>query len=157
MVRQGGYIVIPRIGRLSVMGLGKIEAEDAIRRALQNGQLTAATVLVERNAGSYSAGTVGPDGSPRVMIYLTGKVSQPGQHYVPVPNGHTLGIFEALLITGGLGKFAKEDSVELLRSDKDGRRHRRLINISKIRDGKADDVPVGEGDIINVPERVFGF
>ena len=159
-VRPGGYILIPRIGRISVQGMDRSQAEDAIRNALLHGQLTTATVTVERVAGTGLAGGgyagPTPEGGTRIMIYLTGRVSQPGPHFVPV-KGKTLGLFEALLITNSLGKFAEMNKVEILRQDETGRRHKFTVDVAKIRDGKMDDVPLGEGDIVNVPERVFGF
>lgn len=161
VVRQGGYILIPKVGRITVQGLTKADAEQAIRRTLQNGQLTVATVMVERNPGlpagnSFAASGPVPEGGSRIMVYLTGKVAQPGPHFVPV-KGRSLGLFEALLITNSIGKFANMDKVEILRMDESGRRRHFTVDVSKIRDGKADDVPLGEGDIINVPEKTFGF
>ena len=38
-----------------------------------------------------------------------------------------------------------------------GRRQPMVVDVRQIRDGMAPDVPVGDGDIIQVPEKVFGF
>jgi len=158
-VRGGGYIVIPRVGRIPVAGLDRDEAEARIKEYLQRGQLTKATVLVERISArrGLESRIGGPPGVPKVMIFITGSVPRSGVHYVPVPEGHQLGVEEALLLTGGLGRFAKNSHVELFRMDATGKRHKAKVDLRPIRDGKAEDVPVGEGDIINVPERVFGF
>jgi len=158
-VRGGGYIVIPRVGRIPVVGLDRDSAEKQIEKYLERGQLTQATVLVERISArrGLESRVGGPPGVPKVMLYITGSVPKSGVHYVPVPQGHQLGVEEALLLTGGLGRFAKNSHVELLRMDASGKRHMAKIDLRPIRAGKVEDVPVGEGDIINVPERVFGF
>jgi hypothetical protein len=141
-VRGGGYIVIPRVGRIPIVGLDRDGAEKRIQEYLQRGQLTKATVLVERVSArrGIESRVGGPPGVPKVMLYITGSVPKSGVHYVPVPQGHQLGVEEALL-----------------RMDAYGKRHMAKIDLRPIRAGKAEDVPVGEGDIINVPERVFGF
>ncbi|MDI1310843.1 polysaccharide biosynthesis/export family protein [Prosthecobacter sp.] len=158
-VREGGYIVIPRAGRISVSGLSRAEAEARVKEALQGTQLTKATVLVERMSKSAQfASTPGAASTvPKIMVYITGAVKQPGTHFVPSSDGHSLGIYETLLITGGLGRLAQDQRVEVMRVNASGRRQRAIIDIRKVALGLADDPPVGEGDIIHVPEKVFGF
>jgi protein involved in polysaccharide export with SLBB domain len=158
-VREGGYIVIPRAGRINVAGLSRNEAELKVKQVLQQTQLTEATVLVERTskgAALAAATGISPTAS-KVMIYVTGAVYKPGTHYVPLPEGKNLGVYEALLITGGLARLAQDQRVEIIRSDSTGKRHRALVDVRQIRLGLAQDPPVGEGDIIHVPEKVFGF
>lgn len=158
-VREGGYIVIPRAGRIEVAGLDRTQAEARVKEVLQRTQLTEATILVERDAKStpLEAGTSPLSALPKVMVYLTGAVSRSGVHHIPVPPGRSLGAYEALLIAGGMNKFAREDRVEIFRTDSEGRRRRAVIDLRAVRLGQADDPPLGEGDIIHVPERVFGF
>jgi protein involved in polysaccharide export with SLBB domain len=158
-VREGGYIVIPRAGRISVVGLDRDGAETAIRNYLQRTQLTEATVLVERTPSrvATAAAVGGPPGVPKIMVYITGNVPRSGVHYVPVPAGHTMGVYETLLITGGMSRFAKDQQVEIHRLDGSGTRQRAVVDLRPIRDGKKPDTPVGDGDIIHVPEKVFGF
>ena len=158
-VREGGYIVIPRAGRIQVAGLDRTQAEARVKEVLQRTQLTEATILVERDAKNEALehGTAPLSALPKVMVYLTGAVSRSGVHHIPVPPGRALGAYEALLIAGGMNKFAREDRVEIFRTDRDGRRRRAVIDLRAVRLGQADDPPLGEGDIIHVPERVFGF
>jgi len=158
-VREGGYIVIPRAGRISVSGLTRGEAESRVKEALQGTQLTKATVLVERMSKSAQLSSIPGAASaiPKVMVYVTGAVKQPGTHFVPMADGRTLGIYETLLITGGLSRLAQDQRVEVMRMDASGKRHRATIDLRKVSQGQADDPPVGEGDIIHVPEKVFGF
>lgn len=158
-VREGGYIVIPRAGRISVAGLTRAEAEARIKETLQGTQLTKASVLVERMSKSAQLSSVSGAASsvPKIMVYVTGAVKQPGTHFVPMAEGRSLGIYETLLITGGLSRLSQDQRVEVMRMDDSGRRQRAIIDLRKVSQGLADDPPVGEGDIIHVPEKVFGF
>ncbi len=158
-VRDGGYIVIPRVGRIQVTGLTRSEAEKLVKESLKKTQLTEATVLVERTSkNALLSGSPGSSISvPKLMIYVTGAVLHPGTHYVPLTEGRSLGMYEAILITGGLARLAQDQKVELMRVDSSGRRHRAVFDLRKVRDGAASDPPVGAGDIIHVPEKVFGF
>lgn len=155
VVRPGGYILIPKIGRLKVEGLDREGAEQLLTQTLQKNQLTKAKVLVEHVSGNYDR--PGPPGVPKVMVFITGQVARSGAHYLPISDGKSVGIYEALLISGGLSKFAQLGKVEVFRSDSTGRRTRTMIDLRPIRDGLADDPPVADGDIINVSEKVFGF
>lgn len=158
-VREGGYIVIPRAGRIQVAGLDRGQAEAKVKEVLQKTQLTEATVLVERTAlnGGLAQGATPIAAMPKVMVFLTGAVPRSGAHHIPLPKGRPVGLYEALLITGGMNKFAREDRVEIFRTDGAGRRRRAVVDLRPIRLGQADDPPVGEGDVIHVPEKVFGF
>lgn len=163
-VREGGYILIPRVGRIPVAGLNRTAAEGKIKEALQKSQLAEATVLIERNSrrqpgagDSASGGSALPAGTTKIMIYVTGSVQRAGPHSVPLPKGRALGAYEAILSCGGMGRLAQDQRVEILRADSTGRRHRAVVDLSLVRQGLAEDPPVGEGDIIHVPEKVFGF
>jgi protein involved in polysaccharide export with SLBB domain len=159
-VRDGGYILIPKVGRIQVVNLSRAAAESKIKETLQQGQLKQATVFVERQSRQATATSpiTGLAATPRMMVYLTGGVSRPGQHFVPLrPDGSTPGVYETLLVTGGLAKFANEGRVKIMRLDPSGIRRSITVDVRKIKDGELSDVPVGDGDIINVEEKVFGF
>lgn len=151
-VRPGGYILIPRAGRIPVVGLDRVQAELKVKQFLQQTQLTQASVLIEHlgRAGSQPV-------TNKVMIHLTGAVNRPGTHYIPLPDGKNVRAYEALLISGGLAKFAKTQSVEIIRADATGKLHRAMIDVRRISQGLAQDPMVGAGDIIHVPEKIFGF
>lgn len=161
LVREGGYIVVPRAGRVSVLGLTREQAEPKVKEFLQKSQLKEASVIVERTPGAASNSGVVTDASgqviPRVLVYITGSVPRTGGHSIPVPNGKTVGVYEALLISGGVGKFALVDKVEVFRFNASGKRKKAVIDLRPIIKGEADDPPISEGDIINVPAKVFGF
>lgn len=155
LVREGGYILIPKIGRIAVQGIDRTAAETLIREVFEKKQLKHARITVERNPGPKTRETQA--GAPQMTIYLTGSVPNPGVHNVPVLAGRRLGVYEVLLVTGGSGRFGNVSRVELLRVDASGRRQRTVIDLRPIRDGKVDDVAVADGDIIHVPEKVIGF
>lgn len=163
-VRDGGYILIPRVGRINVAGMNRAAAEAKIKESLQKSQLAEATVLIERNSRVLQASgdtrnlnSALPVGTTKIMLYVTGSVHRSGPHSVPLPKGRALGAYEAILICGGFGRLAQDQRVEILRADSSGRRHRAVVDLSRVKLGLAEDPPVGEGDIIHVPEKVFGF
>ncbi|MFO1438440.1 MAG: polysaccharide biosynthesis/export family protein [Verrucomicrobiaceae bacterium] len=157
-VREGGYVLVPKIGRVVVLNLTRDAAEKRIRETLQSQQLKQATVFVEHRPNpAKSVGQLAP-GVPRISVFLTGAVSRPGQHAVPLAaDGHVPGVFETLLMAGGMAKFGDESKVKIMRLAEGGRRQPMVVDVRQIRDGIAPDVPVGDGDIIQVPEKVFGF
>lgn len=155
-VREGGYILIPRMGRVQLSGLTRDEAENHLTQTLQKNQLTKARVLVEHVKIAGRGALTSPD-VPKIMVYLTGSVAKPGMHMLPFIKGRPMGLYEALLITGGASRFGNLGRVEVLRPDSSGRRVRTIVDLRPIREGKADDPPLSEGDIVNVRERVFGF
>jgi hypothetical protein len=76
VVRRGGYIIMPGIGRVPVAGKTVIQAERDISQALKQTQLKRATVTVERFQGVNDESTV---------IYLAGEFRNPRPCYsVPV-------------------------------------------------------------------------
>lgn len=159
-VREGGYIVIPRAGRVNVSGLTRDEAEPRLKEFLQKTQLKEATVIVERTPGPGAASgltTANGQTIPRVLVYITGSVPRTGAHTIPVPPGKSVGVYEALLISGGMSKFANIVRVEVFRFDGSGKRKRATVDLRPIMKGEADDPAIAEGDIINVPDKVFGF
>lgn len=154
-VRERGDIIIPDIGRINVKGLDVQSAERRVESYLEKGQIKDATVILDRVRATGSGPSVA--GSRRMLVYMTGNVQKPGQHMLTVPEGRPLGVYEAILISGGLGKFADEQKVHVLRMDSKRVRHRVPVNIKLIRQGSSPDPAIGQGDVIVVPEKVFGF
>lgn len=154
-VREGGDIIIPDIGRIPLKGLSVASAERRVESYLEKGQIKDATVILDRVRSVAPASSVA--GSRQMLVYMTGAVSKPGQHVLAVPEGRSLGIYEAILISGGLAQFADEQKVHVLRMDSKRIRHRIPVNIRMIRQGGAPDPVIGQGDVVVVPEKVFGF
>lgn len=162
-VREGGDIIIPRVGRIAVAGSSLSTAKNSITQALEEGQLQKATIIVDRVGRAPEASEEGSEGSTpqapgagRILVYITGKVTRPGQHVLTLPDGRPLGVYEALLIAGGMTRFADEQKVHVLRTGDDGKKHRIPVNVRQIENGETKDIIVGHGDIIVVPEKVFG-
>lgn len=154
-VRPGGYVLIPKIGRIAVDGLSRDNAENLIARTLEKGQLKNAKVIVEHISRGFDR--PGAPGVLKVLVFITGSVARSGAHYIPLTNGRLPGVYETLLISGGVSRFAQIGKVEVYRTSASGKRERGVVDLRAIRDGKAEDPPVNEGDIINVAEKVFGF
>lgn len=160
-VRPEGYILIPKLGRIQVEGYDRAGAEKAFKRVLEGGQLKTATVLIERGASSASGATGGGGTdirhAPKIRVYLSGQVNRNGLHTVPMPEGRLPGLYEVLLSAGGLRDFANTKKVVIKRRDDAGRMIQSEVNLERIQNGVDPDVSVGDGDIIEVPQRVFGF
>lgn len=154
-VRERGDIIIPDIGRIQLAGMSVESAERRVESHLEKGQIKDATVILDRLSITAPGQPVA--GARRMLVYMTGEVLKPGQHMLTVPDGRPLGVYEAILISGGLGRFADEQKVYVLRMDSKRVRHKIPVNIRLIRQGSATDPLIGQGDVIVVPEKVFGF
>jgi protein involved in polysaccharide export with SLBB domain len=152
-VREGGHIMVNRIGRVQVSGLTLTEAEEKIRKSLQSTQLTKASVLIDRLGRA-------PRMDPRVegdkvIIYLAGAVNRPGQHVLTLPPGQAdnMGLYEAILITGGFGDFADLKKAYISRPCGANMRQKIPVNFKAIIDGTSPDPTIGNGDVITIPTR----
>lgn len=156
-VREGGDIIIPSVGRIDLQGTDMVQASKRVEHALENSQLHEANVIVDRVGRPTTSGKCEKKPSPLLKIYMTGKVSRPGQHSIPLPEKGWLGVHETILLTGGLNKFAHREKVHIIRTDCDGVRHCIPVNIKAIESCCCDDIRIGDGDIVVVPEKIFGF
>lgn len=154
-VRERGDIIIPAIGRIQLGGKSIKAAEQIVKTRLEGAQLKEASVILDRirNTGP------GPNvvGARKMLVYMTGAVQKPGQHMLTIPKDRALGVYEAILISGGMQRFADEQKVHVLRMNDKRVRQRIPVNIKLIRQGEEPDPLIGEGDVIVVPEKVFGF
>jgi protein involved in polysaccharide export with SLBB domain len=163
-VREQGDIIIPSVGRIQVAGLSVGSAGARVKTELEARHLKKATVILDRvgraESPRESAAVVqspAAPAAPKLTIYLDGKVKRPGQHKIDLPKTGRLGVYEAILIAGGLSNFADPARVHLLRNDAQGRKRRIPVNITNIEKGLEADPAIGDGDIVVVPEKVFGF
>jgi len=154
-VRERGDIIIPDIGRIPVAGLDVPSAERRVESYIEKGQIKDATVILDRTSNQEKTSSV--PGARQMLVYMTGVVAKPGQHMLSIPQGRPLGVYEAILISGGLGRFADEQKVYVTRMDSKGMRHRIPVNIKLIRQGSIPDPAIGYGDVVVVSEKVFGF
>ncbi len=141
-VRRGGYIIMPRVGRISVAGKDASGAEKAIKEALQVNQIKDSTVMVERpQAGSGSDGAV---------IYLAGEFVHPGPWKIPQGVGPTA--VTTVLRSGGTTPAADLTKVRILRLVS-GQPLVEEVNVQAILDGVGlpSDLTLNPGDIVMVP------
>lgn len=163
-VREQGDIIIPSVGRIQVAGLSIGSAGSRVQTELESRHLKKATVILDRVGRAQVPGEVAaaaqasaPPAAPKMTIYLNGKVNRPGQHQIELPKTGHLGVYEAVLIAGGLSNFADPARVHLLRNDAEGKKRKIPVNILNIEKGLEKDPSIGDGDIVVVPEKVFGF
>jgi protein involved in polysaccharide export with SLBB domain len=158
-VREQGDIHLRSVGKIRVSGLGVAQAESLVRSKLEATQLRKATVTLDR-VGRAPEEAPEISGAPQagvIRIFMTGHVNRPGQHRLPLPDAGTLGVYEAILIAGGFSSFPDLPKVHLLRRDAQGKRHKIPVNIQQIQTGQIADPPIGDGDVVVVPEKIFGF
>jgi protein involved in polysaccharide export with SLBB domain len=141
-VRRGGYIIMPRIGRIAVAGKDLQNAEQAIKEKLQESQIKQATVMVERSQGTDAVN--GP------VIYLAGEFTQPGSW--KIPQGVVPTTVTTILRSGGVTTSADLTRVRVLRLVS-GQGLVEEVNVQSILDGigLASDLTLNSGDIIMIP------
>ena len=153
LVREGGDIIVPRLGRIQMAGISVKAAEARIVSSLKRGHIADPTVFVDRLLDERANRVI----QETVRVFVTGKVNSAGMHRIPIEPGQVLGAYEALLISGGMSKFGDDRTSHILRSGEGGRRVKIPLDIRGINQGTAADPPVVEGDIIVVPEKVWGI
>ncbi len=142
-IREGGYIIMPRIGRVQIAGKDLPDSEKSIKEALEASQLRQATVMVERTVESYSPGQAN-------VVYLAGEFKQTGP--LLVPSGYSPTITTIFIRSGGAKDSGDLTRVKLLRLT-EGKSLVEEVNVQAILDGAGltPDVSVQPGDIVVVP------
>lgn len=155
-VRAEGHIIFPGMGRIQMMGYTPAQAEARLKQLLESQKLRVATVILDRTS---MAGSGSPTATTQQMlVYITGKVARPGQHNLTVEIGKTMGVYEAILISGGFARFSNESKAYILRQMSPAQPKQKIpVDLKAVADGRASDVPIRPGDIVHVPEKVFGF
>ncbi len=142
-VRPGGYVILPRVGRVQVADLNLEEAEEALVQALEKAQqLIDATVLIERPSAGYS--------DESSIVFLAGAFDRQGPKRVAA--GVTQSLIGLLLgeATDPLADFSK---VRVLRRE-EGDSKVLSINVQAIFDGtlpRSEDILIVPGDIVVLP------
>ena len=154
LIREKGDIILPKSGRIFIKGLTVEAAQARIQAALQSDQLKSATVILDRTRHGEIRSF---NEAPKLLVFITGKVNQPGQHMIAIRNNDAVYAYEAVLIAGGVNPFGDEKKSYILRRGTGGARQKIPLDLRAIRQGGANDVPLVEGDMIFVPERRFGL
>ncbi len=139
-VSQDGTISVPHLGSVQASGLSLEE----LRQEL----------YVPYNRDFY----VDPHIDLSVLGYsdrsvtVIGKVNRQGQ--IPFPSEEGLSLLEAIALAGGWSndRLANKRNVTITRMEEDGSKSTIEVDARKI---STDDFPLQEGDLINVPERLW--
>lgn len=93
----------------------------------------------------------------RGQVYLLGAVAKPGA--VPLSMDENMTVSKIILQSGGFDKFANDSKVRVMRLAPDGSRQSLIVDVGRILKVGTfeEDVPVKNGDVIVVPEKVLGF
>jgi polysaccharide biosynthesis/export protein len=135
--KAGNYSVIP-------IDLPRLFGEADMR---QNVPILAGDIIFAPSAEQASRG----------RVYMLGAVARQGVVNLSLGEDDTLA--KVLLATGGVGQFGNDSKVKILRSAPDGSKQTLIVDVGKILKSGAfeDDVPLENGDIIIVPERLLSF
>lgn len=156
-VRAEGHIIFPTMGRIQLAGLTPTQAEARLKQLLESQKLRVATVILDRTSLAGSSQNATPT-SQQMLVYITGKVARPGQHNLTVEIGKTMGVYEAILISGGFARFSNEAKAYVLRQSAPGQAKKKiLLDLKAVASGTQPDIAIRSGDIVVVPEKVFGF
>lgn len=138
-------------GRLPLPGAtddptGKFSLADVNLRALFDGTDPEANIVVR----PYDVISI-----PKkqiLFVYLVGDISKTGP--VELIDGPSIPILQAISMSGGLLKTALARDARILRPIMGGPRRADLpVDVKKILDGKANDIPLLPGDILLVPSN----
>ena len=142
-VRQGGYVIMPRIGRVQLAGKDLPSAEQAVKGALEATQLRQATVMLERTKGVFDPGSGD-------VIYLAGEFRTPGP--LRLPQGFSPTVVTTILRSGGITEVGDLEKVKVLRLES-GNALVEDINVAAVLEGTGlqSDLALNAGDIIVVP------
>jgi protein involved in polysaccharide export with SLBB domain len=87
--------------------------------------------------------------TPDSVVYVTGILNRPAA--VPVPRGRQISVLRTIAASGGLVDFLDPEEGTLYRKLPDGRQVRVRLDLVAIRSGKADDIALNAGDILDIP------
>lgn len=132
-----GTISMPLIGAVRIEGLTTDQAAAAITRKLADGYLVKPEVSVSIEARI------------RRTVTVLGQAQRPGVFVLPAHRQLTL--VEAIGMAGGVTRIANAKKISLKR----GADQVTTINLSEITNGKGQDIPLRDGDVITIPESFF--
>lgn len=138
-VRVDGAIDFPLIGDVPVAGKGLPQIGKEITRSLGKDYVVDPQVTV--NVQEYGS----------QWVTVIGEIRTPGRHLLR-PN---MRLIDLLAEGGGLTPFANRKQIEILRSESNNLRHKLVVNLKAIEDGKAADFRLLAGDVVMVPRRTF--
>ena len=135
---QNGSLSIPLIGSVRLQGLTTTAAEQLIESKLKDGYLVRPQVTVRI--------------SQRVVktVAVVGEARQAG--VFTLPGDRPLTLTEVIAMAGGPTDIADKKKITIKRGSTG---KIQVVNLKDILNGKAQDVILGSGDVINIPEGWF--
>lgn len=138
-VAQDGTIDYPLIERITVGGLNPEEVARLVTLKLIDGGFLKnpqVSVLVEEYHSK--------------RIHVLGEVKKPGTFSFE----EDMKLVQAITLAGGFSPLAKETRVSVTRKIED-KEIVFVVDVKKILNNKATNIPLQAGDIVYVPERIF--
>lgn len=135
-VDDTGYITHPLAGRIKLAGQSVAQAEETVRASLEGDYILNpyVTVFVMEHS----------------RFSVLGEVRKPGNYEII----SRLSIVEAISIAGGFAPVANEKKVKILRRD-ESQEKTIFVNVKDVMDGRAQDVYIQAGDVVEVPKSFF--
>jgi polysaccharide export outer membrane protein len=133
VVRPDGVITLPLINDVKAVGLKPEELQNLLMDKLKGYVNEPQVTVIVRAIHSRK-------------VYLVGQVSHQGTF----PLNGDMTALELLAAAGGLGPFAKADSIYILREE-NGKKVRIAFHYKKAVAGKSENVTLQPGDVIVVP------
>ncbi|MEX0323935.1 MAG: polysaccharide biosynthesis/export family protein [Puniceicoccaceae bacterium] len=139
-VGQNGSISVPHLGALEISGKSIEEVREALYEPYNRDYYV--NPHIEITVLAYSERTV----------TVIGKVNRQGM--VPFPSEKGLTLLEAIAAAGGWSndRLADKRKVTITRTEANG--EKTVIEVDA-RELTTKDYPLEEGDLINIPERIF--
>lgn len=132
-VRPDGVITMPLINEVQVVGLTPKELQVVLTEKLKPFVNEPQVTVIVRDIRSRK-------------VFLVGQAGKPGS----VPLSGNMTMMELLASAGGLGPFAKSESIYILRNQ-GGHQSRIPFHYKKVLRGKEADIVLEPGDMIVVP------
>ena len=133
VVRPDGMITLPLINDVKAVGLKTEELQNMLMEKLKNFVNEPQVTVIVRGIRSRK-------------VYLVGEVGRQGTYPI---NGDMTAL-ELVAAAGGLGPFAKADSIYILREE-NGKKIRIPFHYKKTVAGKSENVVLKPGDLVVVP------
>ena len=140
-VNLEGEILVPLIGWTKVEGLTTHDAEEEIRKKLDQNYLVNPAVSLRIKEAKSRA------------VVLLGQLKKPGTYEFPQNGKMTL--LEAVAKAEGFTDIANLTAIKVVRTGPDGKQMTLRVDAEKILSGAEPDISLEEGDLVTVPESLF--
>lgn len=152
VVAPDGYVAFPLAGRFKAGGLTTSGVESALKSGLQKQYSTDLDVTVSYlQSEKREPRQLKEAKDAEYTVYVTGEVAKPGAFVVPKRPPTVL---QAIALSGGLGPFAAERRIRVLRKVNGGERVYpfNYRNFTRGHDMEGN-ITLRNGDVVVVPER----